>query len=198
MRFDLWLLAGLTAISTAHSAAAECFAPGQARQPISITFDTGARVEVIERTSQTLRYKTNVTPAAKPVELETYGGIFTRYADTGTARYEFDWQDDLDKLFPLRVGQKSTATAKIGAGTAAERLFAMTIEVTAADQLRIGNCDYPILKIIQTSGDVGKPTATLTRFFNPDSMLTLRTERAAPATATEPAKTVVSQVIAIE
>jgi hypothetical protein len=196
MRIFFRLAAGLIASGLAQTAAAECFQPGQARQPTAATFADGATVDVLERTPQSLRYKTKSTPTSKPVELKTFGGIFTLYADTGTTRFEFDWQDDLAKAFPLRVGQKVSATANILSDTT--RVFAMSIEVMAAETLRIGACEYPVLKIVQTSGDVGKSTATLTRYFNPDSLLTLRTERSVPATTTEPAKIVSNQIMTLE
>jgi hypothetical protein len=196
MRLELGVAAGLVVFGIAPTAVAECFQPGQARQPTSATFADGARVEVLERTAQSLRYKIKSTPTANSVEMRTFGGIFTLYSNFGSMRFEFEWQDDLAKAFPLRVGQKVSATANILSDTT--RVFVMSIEVVAAETVRIGACDYPVLKIVQTSGDVGKGMATLTRFFNPDSLLTLRTERVVPATATDPAKTVANQIVTLE
>jgi hypothetical protein len=196
MRIGFGLAAGLMFAAIAPAAGAECFAPGQARQPTKGTFADGAKVEVLERTAQALRYKFLSSPTAKPVEMKTFGGLFTLFADTGAGRYEFDWRDDLAPIFPLKVGQKASATANIEGNP--PRTFAITIEVAGAETLKIGDCSYQVLKIIQTSGDVGKGTATITRFFNVESWLTLRTERTVPATATDPEKVIGNQMVELE
>lgn len=196
MHIGLGFASGLIATCVAQAAGAECFQPGQARQPLVATFADGARVEVLARSGQTLRYHSKATPTSKPLEIETFGGIFTLYADVGVTRFEFDWRDDLTKVLPLRVGQQATATADVKGNP--PRQFALSIKVVAVDTIRIGACDYPVLKIVQTSGDVGKATVTINRFLNLDSLLTLRTERTVPATTTEPEKLITNQIVELE
>lgn len=196
MWFRFAVAACLVSVSGAPSALAECFAAGTARQPMSATFADGAKVDILERSAQSIRYTSKSSPTAAPIELSAYGGLFTLYAQTPTTRFAFDWQDDLSKLFPLRVGQKASVKADIKGDP--PRVFAISFEVVGAETVRIGACDYPVLKVVQTSGDVGKATVTINRYVNPDSQLTLRTERVIPATATEPAKTITNQMIALE
>jgi hypothetical protein len=196
MHFGFGLAASVATLWFAQAASAECFQPGQARQPTKATFADGASVEILERTAHALHYRSRSQPTSVPIELKNHGGLFTLFSAPGTLRFQFNWREDLSTLFPLKVGQKSSATADIEGNP--PRAFTSSIEVVAAETLRIGACDYPVLKIIQTSGDVGKGTVSITRYLNPDSMMTLRTERAVPATATEPAKIVANQMVTLE
>ncbi len=196
MHIALRLTAGLIATGLAPAAMATCYIQGEARQPMAATFADGTEVEVLERSRSAFNYKIKSSPTANPIEMTTFSGIFTLTADTGKSRFDFKWQTDLALLFPLQVGQKSSATANIDGDP--PRQFVMSIDVVAAETIRIGDCDYPVLKIHQTSGDLGKPTVTITRYFNPDSRLTLRTERPRPATESGPAQLISNQIVELK
>jgi|LauGreDrversion4_2_1035121.scaffolds.fasta_scaffold133077_2 hypothetical protein len=173
-----------------------CFDAKAGRMPSQVVFADGNRIRLVARDDLLLTYLT-VLPGGAQMEMTTLGGLFTlksRNLADGAERI-FRWDQDLSRFFPLRIGLHIRAKAVVMQSESDRTShYAVDAMVLGAENLRIGSCDYMVLKIdLQDANGM-----LLTRYVSPDLLLTMRTLISYPATAQAPARTVEHRVIALE
>jgi hypothetical protein len=197
----LGLMLGLSG-DVAH-AEANCFTAGDARLPSKLTQDNGAIWTVLDRLGGELRSETTL-PDGKKTRGSSYQGLFASMRELATTTVEYRWNQDLARLFPLRVGAHIVADATVLLpGNKAVGIYSTEMTVVAEETLRVGSCDYPILKIEVSSRLDPGPTqgplgGTGLLYYHAASMLTLKSIIPVPATATSPARTGQWQAIRLE
>jgi hypothetical protein len=195
-------IAGFMAGSVAHAetsgTSTGCLGMNGARLPTQATFDDGSIVTVLDRSGGKMRYEW-ASPGQAKSSMLTYGP-FTLTSELPTVTFEFTWNQDLTQFMPLQVGQRIVADASIKNSLNKGVLgYATQMTVTGVESVRIGECEYPVLKIdAESQQSDGGMQAVVVRYYHQPSMLTLRSVLTFPATAGAPARTVERRAVELQ
>jgi|KBSMisStaDraftv2_1062788.scaffolds.fasta_scaffold187342_2 hypothetical protein len=183
----------------AYAQRADCFTTGGAKLPSKVTFDDGSTIAVLDRVGDKLRTETTL-PDGRKSNGSAYRGLFVLIRELPTTTVEFNWNQDLAHFFPLKVGEHivADAMALLPTNKAAGRYFT-EMSVVAQEIVRIGSCDYPVLKIeVSSRFDQGAISGKATHYYHTASMLNLKSIIPTLATTTMPSKAVERHAIRIE
>jgi hypothetical protein len=182
---------------------ADCFTAGDARLPSKVTYDNGSTLTVLDRLGGELRSETTL-PDGKKTRGSAYRGLFVSMRELPTMTAEYSWNQDLARFFPLKIGDHIVADATVLLpGKKAVGTYFTEMSVVAEEMLRVGSCDYPVLKTEMSSrldlGDTkGVASGKGFHYYHAASMLTLRSIIPIPATATTPSRIVEWRAIRLE
>lgn len=178
---------------------ADCFIAGNAELPLKITFDDGSTIAVLDRAGDSLRTETTL-PDGRKSNGSAYRGLFVLTRELPATTVEFNWNQDLAHFFPLKVGEHIVADAAVllPANKTTGR-YATEMSVVAEEIVRVGSCDYPVLKIeVSSRLDQGAVVGKATHYYHAASMLNLKSIIPTLATATVPSKAVERHAIRVE
>lgn len=183
----------------AHAQQADCLAPGNTKLPSKVAFDDGSTIAVVDRLGDKLRTETTLPDGRKSAG-SAYRGLFVLMRELPTMTAEYRWNQDLAQFFPLKVGKRIVADA--GVSVTANKLtakYATEMAVVAEETVRIGGCDYPVLKIeISSRLDDGAMSSKAVQYYHAASMLNLRSIIPTPPTATVPSRLVERRAVRID
>ena len=138
-------------IEVAYAQQADCSITGNAKLPLKVTFDDGSTISVLDRVGGRFRTVTTL-PDGRKSEGNAYRGLFVSTRELPTTTIEYRWNQDLARFFPLKVGQHIVADATVVLpGNKAAGKYATEMSVVAEEMVRIGSCDYPVVKIEATA-----------------------------------------------
>ena len=177
-----------------------CPGIGGAKLPTKVTFDDGSVMTVVDRNDGKV-HEQRRTSDGKKSDVVTYRGLFLLSFNLPTSRINYNWKQDLPSFFPLKVDQSILADADPRPDPAPNYptyavMYSVDMSVIGTDSIRIGACDYPVLKIyLRRAGQSMRP-ATL--YYDPASMLTLRSVIEMPATENAPAQVIDRRAVKLE
>jgi tetratricopeptide (TPR) repeat protein len=158
--------------------------------PKEVLFFDGTHVLISERNQSVLKYIIKSRDGASD-EVSSYQGIFTLTSKTKGGNYEFEWDKDLSSFFPLKVGDTVSANAKVlNLSDGRISNFSMRFEVSANQIYRLGECEVPVIEIESTL-----PSGKMTKFYNPEMMIALKTVISNGTIATQPQQVTEHRVI---
>ena len=195
-----WFLTSFAHAQTSDKSAA-CLGLNGERQPAKVTFDDGSVVNVIDRSGDKISLE-SLTPSGTKSNLVSQYGLFTLTFDSPNLKLENIWNQDLARFIPLKVGDRISADAAAknpAANSALSAAVFLDLSVMGVENIRVGECDYPVFKIDFRSQIGGGPqVATVTHYYHEASMLMLRTVTTIPATAVAPTKIVDRRAMKLE
>lgn len=145
--------------------------------PAAITLDSGARVEVLGRDGDVLRYRQTIAETGKQVEMTVHAGIFTVSALRDGEGAVFDWSTGLPALADLVPGATFHEEAMLTTpGFLPPRPFTTDLEIVGMEQITVAGCTVQALKMVVKNREAGKDLGEITKWLHLPSLLTLRSE----------------------
>ena len=159
----------------AMPALAECLPDGTL--PSKVTFDSGAVVEVLAREGEVIRYRQTIVETGKQVEMTVHAGIFTVSALRDGEGAVFDWKEALPGLAELTPGAKFHEEAILTTpGFLPPRPFITDLEIIGMEEITVAGCPMQALKMVVTNREAGKDLGEITKWVDPATLITLRSE----------------------
>jgi hypothetical protein len=184
--------------AVAYAQQVECPLTGNTKLPSKVTFDDGSTIAVVDRLGDKLRTVMTL-PDGRRSSGSAFRGLFVLTRELPTMTTELSWNQDLAHFFPLKVGEHIVADATVTLPSNRAGKYSTEMSVVGEEVVRIGSCDYPVLRIEVSSRFDQTPIAVKgLYYFHAASMLTLRSVIPTPATPTTPSRDVERYAIRIE
>jgi hypothetical protein len=154
---------------------AECFTRETGSRPTRLEFGSDGHIDQIVVDGEIMTYRA-VDPKSKFETITRVQSIFfgLRFDRSDGTKVKFTWSGDLPQVSDLKPGLSFEGVA-LTVGTGA-RIWTSAIEVMAVSQIEIDGCTYSVLEVKVRNGPKEKPEMTGTRWVDPWTLLTYKTE----------------------
>lgn len=164
----------LLGLGVAVPAMAGCPAPDALSK---LTFNSGAVIEILGREGDVLTYRQTVAETGRVVEMTVQAGIYTLSALRDGEGAVFDWKAPLPGLADLVPGAVFASEAILTTpGFLPPRPFTTKVTVAGPEEVTVAGCTYAALKVVVENAEAGKPLGVNTKWLNPESLVSLRSE----------------------
>lgn len=171
MRFYGMRWLAVLALLALPARAEDCFSG----LPKRLSYDNGSYVTIIQRHGEDFTYEAPY-PGGNNVVSKTRLGLFPRDSRLPSRYFEYRWDDRLPQLADLVPGYRFDVAGQMAAGKDEPRAYRISGEVLGREEVKIGDCSYPVLAIARVTYVNGAQVSTDTLRFSPEMMVVLWTD----------------------
>jgi len=163
----------IAALCAPTGLSAACLDGGSAGLPSLVTFQSGETVQVIERSSDRIRYLSFDKDKRQVADLTSYLGIFTLGAEMNGQTNRFEWSTELPGSSELTPGVVFREEAVISHENK-RASFITEAKVLGREVVEIDGCKFDVLRVDVMSWIDGREYGRAEKWLHLPSFITLK------------------------